>query len=108
MTNESGVATASVVNPRTSKRYTTMGIYPRHSGARFTRARNPDEHSIHFWSPAGVDRSGMPRFAVPTAPSLPAAISTGRPVAWFGPDYPAASDRSALDAPSRRSIDLRL
>src|SRR5215813_10559611 len=107
MTNESGAATASVVNPRTSKRYTTMGIYPRHSEARFAGARNPDEHRIRFWSPAGLDRSGMPRFAVPTVPFLPAAISTGRPIAWFGLDYPAASDRSALDAPCHRSIDLR-
>src|SRR4029079_7413238 len=68
MTSERGAATASVVSPRTSKRYTTMGIYPRHSGARTTPARNQDEHRIRFWSP-------VPAWTGPECPDVSSLLS---------------------------------
>src|SRR5689334_13099928 len=68
MTSERGAATASVVSPRTSKRYTTMGIYPRHSGARITPARNQDEHRIRFWSP-------VPAWTGPECPDASSLLS---------------------------------
>src|SRR5262245_42194999 len=67
MTNESGAATASVVNPRTSKRYTTMGIYPRHPGARLTRAGIQMSTDL-FWSP-------VPAWTGPECPDLPSLLS---------------------------------
>src|SRR5262245_3136979 len=60
MTRDSGATTARVVRPSTSKRYTTTGICPRHSGRVRRRGAETQPRVSSFPDSDRLRAAGMP------------------------------------------------